>query len=279
MGRVSGTVFTSEGRPAAGASISVMTVTGNGMSSYSAGSVSPDGSFTVSGIAPGEHTLQIRQNVAGSLGEFASAPVVVGSTDVTGVQITMAPGAMVTGRLVWEGNSPRAAGQVPLRVSAQQADPERRFLFGPTDPLANGTPDDEGHFKLGGVSGTVFFSAPAPPNWAIKSVTLDGEDITDVPLDMAGRTAISDLTITLTDKLASVAGQVTDARNSPVTDYVVVLLPADEKPPLPTTPAAIRPAACGPAATWLPRSRLWNKAASSRPNSSSSSAAAPASSP
>jgi hypothetical protein len=232
MGRVSGTVLTSDGRPAAGASISVMTVTGNGMSSYGAGSVTPDGSFTVSGIAPGEHTLQIRQNVAGAVGEFASAPIVVGNTDITGLQITMAPGAMVTGRVVWEGSSPRSGSQLPMRVSAQQANPERRFLFGPSDPLANGTPDEQGNFQLGGVSGTVFFNVPAPPNWSIKSVTLDGQDITDVPLDVTGRTTITDLTIVLTDKLTTVSGQVTDARNTALTDYVVVVLPAEEKEPL-----------------------------------------------
>lgn len=233
MGRVTGTVVDSQGRPAAGASLSVMTVTGNGMSSYNAGTVAPDGSFAVSGLAPGEHTLQINQRQATPLAEFASMPIVVGGSDITGLQITTAPGTTVSGRIVWEGTAARTGSPAPMRVSAQQADPQRRFMFfGSTDPLANGTPDDEGNFTLSGVAGRVFFSVPLPPGWAMKRVVLDGEDVTHTPLDFTGRTTVSDLTIELTDKLTTLAGQVTDARGTGLKDYVVVILPAAEMEPI-----------------------------------------------
>jgi hypothetical protein len=236
MGRVSGTVVDSEGQPAGGASLAIVTVTGTGMSSSSAGTVTPDGTFTISGIAPGEHTVRATRTRGGMLrGEFGSVPVVVGSNDVTGVTITLSPGTTVRGRVVWEGTSVRTGGPVPPRVSAQQADPQRNsvLLGGSTDPQANGTPDDEGNFALGGVAGRVFFTMTAPPpGWMVKSVTLAGDDITDVPMDLTGVASLSDLRVVLTDKLTSVTGQVKDQRGQLMTDYVVVILGAQQQEPV-----------------------------------------------
>jgi hypothetical protein len=66
----------------------------------------------------------------------------------------------------------------------------------------------------------------------VKSVTLSGDDITDTPLDLTGRQAVADLRIVLTDKLASLSGQVTNERGQPLTDYVVVIQGAEQKEPV-----------------------------------------------
>jgi hypothetical protein len=207
--------------------LSIVTVSGTGYSSSAAGTVAQDGSFTIAGIAPGEHTLRVERRRGAANAEAASVPVTVGSDDVTGLRVALSPGTRVTGRVIWEGTAPRTGGPVPPRVSAQQTDPQRQFvMFNGTDPLANGTPDDEGNFALGGVAGRVFFSMNAPPGWAVKSVTLAGDDITDVPMDLTGIPSLSDLRIVLTDKLTRIAGQVKDQRGQPMTDYVVVVLGA-----------------------------------------------------
>jgi hypothetical protein len=234
MGRVSGTVVDAEGQPASGASLSIVTVTGTGYSSSSAGTVAPDGTFTINGIAPGEHTLRVDRRRGTTAGEFASVPVTVSSNDVTGLRITLGAGTRVTGRVIWEGTSPQTGGPLPPRVSAQQADPQRQFMLigGSTDPLTNGTPDDEGNFTLAGVSGRVFFSMNAPPGWTVKSVTLAGDDITDMPMDLTGIPALSDLRIVLTDKLTSLSGQVLDQRGQALKDYVVVILGAEQQEPV-----------------------------------------------
>lgn len=59
-------------------------------------------------------------------------------------------------------------------------------------------------------------------------MTLDGENITDEPIDFTGKQSVSGLVITLTDRLSEVTGQVSDARGQALRDYVVVLLPAEE---------------------------------------------------
>jgi hypothetical protein len=237
LSRISGRAVDSQGRPAAGTQITLVTTTGNGTSSSGVGAVAPDGSFSVGGVSPGEHTLQFRQGRAAVPGEAASVPIVVAGADIDGLQVTTGPGATITGRLVWEGTSPRTTTSAPaaLRVSAAQADPQRQFamLGAFNNPLDNGTPDDDGNFTLSGVSGRVFFGVQGTaPGWVVKSVSLDGEDITDAPLDVTGRTSVPDLRIVLTDKLTNINGQVMDARGAALKDYVVVIQGAEQKEPL-----------------------------------------------
>jgi protocatechuate 3,4-dioxygenase beta subunit len=234
LARVSGAIVDSQGRPAAGAGLSVVTVAAGGMSSYGAGQAAADGTFSISGVVPGEHSIRVTQSRPGLPGEFASAPIVVGNTDIAGLQITMGTGATITGRVVYEGAAPRTGGPTAPRVTASQADPQRQLalLGGPTDPAANGTIDADGNFALSGVAGRVFLSAPVPQGWMLKSVSVAGDDITDVPLDMTDKTALSDVRIVLTDKLTDIAGQVTDARGQPLKDYVVIIQPAATLEPI-----------------------------------------------
>ncbi len=234
LGRISGTVVDAEGKPAVGAQLSVVTVTGSGMTSYGAGQSAADGSFILSGIAPGEHTIRVTHPRPGAVSEFASVPVVVGGADVAGLQITMGAGATVTGRVTFEGSSPRTTTTGPLRILASQADPQRQLAFlggGQTAP-DNGMIADDGSFSLAGVSGKVFFTVTPPPGWGVKSVMFDGDDITDVPLDLTGRATVPDVRVTLTDKLTNVAGQVLDARGNILKDYVVVIQAAEQKEPI-----------------------------------------------
>ena len=234
MGRVSGVVVDSEGRPAGGASITLVTVSGTSMSSSSVGTSAPDGSFTANGIPPGEHTLRVTYR-SGAEGESGSAPIMVGGDDVTGLQIALGGGTTISGRVSFEGTTPRTGAAAAPRVTLQQTDQQRQmaFLGGPTDPLANGTIDDEGNFRLSGASGRVFLNVTPPqPGWSIKSVVLDGEDVTDVPIDLTGRQALNDVRIVMTDTQTTVSGQVTNERGQPVTDYVVVIMRAEQKEPV-----------------------------------------------
>jgi hypothetical protein len=93
----------------------------------------------------------------------------------------------------------------------------------------DGTIADDGSFQLGNLSGKLLFRVSAPPAWALQSVTIDGEDVTDVPYDFKGAQRLSDVRIVLTDKLTEVSGSVTDERGRLLADYVVVLLPAEPK--------------------------------------------------
>jgi len=241
--RISGTARRSDGQPAYPAEVMVLPRMSPGTFFLgSGGSMSnrtaPDGSFSVSGVAPGEYTIDVRpQRGPQPLGreaaaESGSAAVTVTGNDITGVRITTSKGAVVSGRVVWEGSAPR---QNPLqpgppKVSASPIDSLASSLFGfVDDPAADGSLDDDGRFRLGGVKGRFHLDVSTSPNWRRKSVAVDGRDVTEQALDLGGRPSLDGIVITMTDRLTTVSGVVLDTRGAAVRDYVVVILPADER--------------------------------------------------
>ena len=95
----------------------------------------------------------------------------------------------------------------------------------------NGAIDASGRFQLRGVIGrailrTSFVNPGAGRSgWSIKTVTLNGADITDSPIDIPSVGDISGIEVTLTDAVTVLSGTVTGARREPAKDYVVVILP------------------------------------------------------
>jgi hypothetical protein len=62
----------------------------------------------------------------------------------------------------------------------------------------------------------------------LKAVTLNGQDVTDAPLDVAPGQHVTGLRVVITQKIGTVTGVVVDQRQQPVLDATVVWFPADE---------------------------------------------------
>jgi hypothetical protein len=232
--RISGTVVDSEGRPSAGAQLSLVTRSGSLTSSRSVGNAADDGTFSATTIPPGDHTLEARSRARAdtTANEFASLPLSV-SGDIANLRIVTGKGTTISGRVVFEGTSTRSSDFGPPRVQTQQTDPARQgFPFAGGDLQARGVLDDAGNFELAGQSGRVFLSVTAGSMWLLKSVTIDGEDVTDTPLDLGGKPSLTGVVIRMTDQRTQLSGQVSDARGQVLKDFVVVLLPAEQKEPI-----------------------------------------------
>ena len=98
--------------------------------------------------------------------------------------------------------------------------------------LDNGVVDDAGVFQIKGVSGRGVFravsSAPgALTGWTVKSVTLEGVDITDTPYDAKPSSDVSGLRIVMTDRQTTLSGDVRNRQGEVVKDYVVAIFPAN----------------------------------------------------
>jgi hypothetical protein len=202
----------------------------NGWMSSSAGVTAADGTFTVANVSSGEHSITVNppRNLEGT--ESASYPFTA-TGEATNVRIQTSKGATLTGRVTWEGSSPRTPGQVPLRIGVQQAVVGNAILaMRSTPPTADGSVNEDGTFRLAGAWGKGFVRPNGiPTGWVLKSVTVEGQDVTDVQVDMTGRAELENIRIVLTDKQTDLSGQVTDARGTAVKDYVVVLLPSGLK--------------------------------------------------
>ena len=233
MARVSGLVVDSTGRALASAMVVLLPSSGllsvSGLTSSQTG---PDGSFTFANVAPGDYVANV-QLVPGlsanaNIGESAAVPVSVGGSNLNGLRIATGSGVLISGHVEFEGTSPRTA-QTPWRVMTQSVVPAQ-VTFSGGNAQANGLVGEDGSFQLqvSGVGGAVIRTTTTP-QWTLKAVTLDGEDVTDTPLDFSGKGAVRGLRIVLTDKLTTVSGRVIDARGKPLTDYAVVIQPEEAK--------------------------------------------------
>jgi len=227
LGRVSGTVSSSTGRPPTGLSVFLGVQTSNSSGEINGGGIAADGSFSIGNVPSGDYMLRVHRLGGGSPGsEFASMPISISTQDLVGLHLTTRPGATIRGRVEWEGSSPRPT--LPMRVSTRSADWSPGPLGGESTityvDLESGTVREDGTFELGGIVGNVLFSANTQ-SWSLKSVSVDGKDVTNTGVDAASLDGGGRVVIAMTDQITNVSGTVQDTRQRPVVDYMVVLLP------------------------------------------------------
>jgi hypothetical protein len=225
MTRVSGIVRTSDGKPFA-TSLSLRTQSGGGMSMRGLTNSGPDGRFSASNVPPGDHFIEVSPRPGDE--ESASVAITAGGQDITDLIITTSPGVTISGQVIFEGKS--VADNKFMRVSASSPDPGSPQ---PTRIYDNtqGTIDENGRFRIRGLYGRAMFNAFAavpgqgPPAWSLKSVRLNSEDITDIPVDVSTVKDDSTLEIVMTDKSTTLSGTVRNAQGQAVVDYTVAIFP------------------------------------------------------
>src|SRR4029078_7261635 len=85
----------------------------------------------------------------------------------------------------------------------------------------------DGTFELKGLSGTrIIRAVSVPSGWVLKSVRVNGNDITDSGMEFKSGESTNGIEVTLTSQLTEVNGTVKDASQQ-VKDYTVVVF-ADE---------------------------------------------------
>lgn len=227
LARLNGRVVDMSGNPVASARVTLASGVAGG--SQSIGITSADGSFTAAGITPGQYTVQAVPLPGGTIAQSGLLPVTVTGEDVSGLQVVMGPNATLSGTVVRDG----APGAGPsFRVTALRADRKNVVnVSNPSDRASNGETGPGGQFRLTTVPGRVFLGVTGSSDWVVRSITADGKDLLDTPIELAHGETLSDIRIVLTDKLSTVSGRATDAAGRAQTSYAVVMLPADARDP------------------------------------------------
>lgn len=244
LSRISGTVMGSNGQPLAGAMVMIRTRGSNALAALrmnmignAGGQVRQDGTFQLTNVPPGDYTLDVQQRPRTMQNlqdldalqlEFASMPISV-SGDIDNLTIVTSPGVTVVGRVVYQGQAPPKQNlQITAVPPAGGPSPIGALIS--AKALGGGRVNQNGAFELRGIAGPQLIRVQAlPAGWALKSITIDGADITDAPYDFKPGVNVSGLVVTLTDRLSEITGNVRDARGQAVMDYVLVAFPEDAK--------------------------------------------------
>ena len=185
---------------------------------------SPDGSFTMSGVIPGEYMLDARStNPTLPDSEVGSVQLNVTGDDIKGIFIVTTRGATARGRITFDG------ARAPPKIA-----PETVRLFGiPANPTLAGpgsvgrsTVHEDWTFEIAGLTGQRRINVTPPPSWFVKSILYDGVDVTDTPVDFKSD-EVAGIEIVLTQKVTDLSGSVRDSRGAAVKEYVLILFAED----------------------------------------------------
>lgn len=254
--KITGTALSSTGTPLTNGMVTLLPSDGAGgpgggpvlFNFGGNGRVRPDGSFSIANVSPGNYTLMAMAGLGGRRGgggggfaiavggpgggpafddlELATMPLTVSGEDLTGLTLVTTKGASLSGNVIAAEGSVAKLSTGQIQIVAQGAGGQ--FLPG---PLGNrpARVEADGTFVLSGLTGQKFIRVNGlPQEWTLKSVTLNGMDVTDSALEFRGSTDNSGLQIVVTDKVSDLNGKVTTARGEITRDYTVVVFPDDE---------------------------------------------------
>ena len=226
MARISGRVTNPGGAPATSGNVNLMLDgggrTGNQIGQTFGGRIQWDGAFAVNNVPPGRYVLRARADDSDTP-QYASLPVTVNGADITDVNVVLTPGATLTGSVMFPSAATAPPDITQFRVIAPSTDP------GFVGPQPNARPDKDGRFTLSGVPAGphLIRSGGNSRGWSLRSVTINGRDVTDTPIELRSGETVSNITVTFTDKVNEISGAVTNEQGVPASEYTILAFSTD----------------------------------------------------
>lgn len=226
--RVSGSIFGPEGPLSRSILRLVPANTAELFSDADLSTVTTDqgGRFVFPSVPAGHYTLRLAPRggfpapggAAGLI--WLDTPVSVGTEDVDGLTLMAVQGIRVSGRLDFEGTSPRPSVLSNVQISIEPAE------IIPGTATFSVRPGNTGDFTSTTLpGGRYYIRIPnSPPGWMFKSATIDGRDVADIPFVL--REEPTNVTITFTDRWSGIRGFVQDVAGRDA-GAVVVVFPTD----------------------------------------------------
>jgi hypothetical protein len=136
---------------------------------------------------------------------WGRATVAVSGADVTGLVIPLRHGAKITGHITRDAKDKPPTGTVFLTARAEPANGSPA-----TGMVLTGQPIDAAmNFELDGVPpGQYVLRLSRPGGSLVEAITVDGQDITNRPLDLTEGQDVSNVQVTLTDQVPTLSGTV-----------------------------------------------------------------------
>jgi len=225
VAQISGQVTNPDGSATSSGNVNLTTEAmaagrGNQLGSNYGGRINGDGTFSISNVPPGRYILRARGTDA-QWPRFGSLPISVAGVDIPDVSVILAQGATIIGTVSFPPTQTPLPDLSQVRISSVSIDP------GLINSQARIEKDNS--FKIVAVATGAHLIRPSGQlrGWSLKSVVLDGRDITDTPIDVRSGQEISRVSITFTDAVSEITGTLTTERGVPVPDYTVLAFSTD----------------------------------------------------
>ena len=228
--RISGTALDSRGQPLRSGFVMAMpqSTEPTFVMRPASGQIKPDGTFTISGVGPGSYMVRamLPPGPDGGPPEALTATVAVTGDDVSGVVLTPLRPATISGRILFD---PPTSSLAPSMFQVMVTPKTRGMMM----PMPVGGPPvihDDFTFEAKTAPGESIiraFVTNSGSQWAVKSVTFDGRDITEDGLTLGSGAAVKGVEVVLTSRLQTISGTVTNERGDVVTNVTVFVFPQD----------------------------------------------------
>jgi hypothetical protein len=194
-----------------------------------------DGVFSLAQMTPGTYKVTARWRSTRPGGgiidpneqpQWASTEVAVGTTDLSGITLTLGPGALVQGRITFVRDG--VEQPVPTNINSMTIGAEA-LNSGTSLMSANIRPD--GSFSMSVLTGEPLrlgvFPRGLDSAWAVRSALLaTGADWLDAPVTIDGATM---LTVAMTTHRSELSGQIHSADGAAVPDLFVIAFSTDRR--------------------------------------------------
>lgn len=187
-----------------------------GGSSSSMFDAKADGSFQMLGLDPGDYVVGARCMVDGKRYE-AYTPLLVGTADITDLEIRPEHPLNITGRLRIEGTASAKPSNIVVALGAKLG-----FSQG------SGNVHDDGTFSVRDVPRDIYaVDLQNIPGMFVKSIRLGNADISETGLDLTNASGDAEIAIVLSARAATVEGRVVNEKGEPAAHAMVALIAAD----------------------------------------------------
>ena len=187
---------------------------------------------------------------AGTL--WAVEEITVDGREISNLSLQLQPGMSVTGKIVYEATTqkpPASFSTARLMLSPLPASGSQSDMMSSMMNAVNATVADDGTFTAKGVLPDKYRAAVLGPGmmgglaslvgalsqgasmpvdtWTLKSIVLNGRDVTDVSFEVKPGEDIAGLVITLTDRPTELSGRLIDRADRPAPGFPIVVFSTD----------------------------------------------------
>jgi protocatechuate 3,4-dioxygenase beta subunit len=189
--------------------------------------VRADGGFTFPSVAPGPYYLIASSNNGGGRGGHSVRQAIdVGSNNVEGLNLSINPGAEVTGQVRYDGDPPSPLPSLSVRLSLR--DPNMAGFGGPGPQAGKVDPDGSFHFEDVNPDQYNVDITNLPQGLYVKSIQAGNVDALVAGLDLTSSNAPVDILLGTNPPQVSGSVAIADT-GQPAIAVTVILIPREKE--------------------------------------------------